>query len=60
MKLSCKNICKLKEFFANLKCPHCFSAKVKLCEDEKGENAECESCGCQFEFKPELLENYWE
>lgn len=59
MKLSCKQICKLQEFLANLKCPHCFSAKVALCEDEKDENAECESCGCQFEFKPELIDS-WE
>ena len=58
MKLSCKQICKLQEFLANLKCPDCFSAKVTLCEDEKDENAECESCGCQFEFKPELMDSW--
>lgn len=56
MKLSCKHICKLQEFLANLKCPHCFSAKVQLCEEEKNENATCESCGCRFEFRPEFLE----
>ena len=61
MKLSCKNICKLQEFFANLKCPHCFSAEVELCEDEKGENVECKTCGCHFESKPELLQQHgWE
>ena len=42
MKLSCKQICKLQEFLANLKCPNCFSAKVQLCEEEKEENAECD------------------
>ena len=60
MKLSCKNICKLQEFFANLKCPHCFSAEVELCEDEKGENAECKACGCHFEAKPDLQTHGWE
>ncbi len=59
MKLSCKQICKLKEFMANLKCPNCFSAKVQLCEDEKDENAACETCGCEFEFKPDLISG-WE
>jgi hypothetical protein len=59
MKLSCEQICKLQAVVANLKCPKCFSAKVELCEEEKDENAECESCGCQFEFKPELL-GRWE
>jgi len=56
MKLSCKQLCKLQEFLANLKCPNCFSAKVQLCDEEKEENAECESCGCSFEFRPELME----
>jgi len=36
----------------NLGCPNCFSAKVKLTEDEK-ENAKCEDCGCTFEFNPD-------
>lgn len=59
MKLTCGQICKLKEFMANLKCPDCFSAKVQLCEEEKDENAECEACGCQFEFKPDRM-GVWE
>ena len=58
MKLSCKQMCKFQEFLANLKCPHCFSAKVRLCEEEKDKNAACESCGCQFAFKPELLRGH--
>ncbi len=58
MKLSCEQICKLKEFFYNLKCPHCFSAKVKLCSEEKEKNAACESCGCEFEFRPEFLQQH--
>jgi hypothetical protein len=53
-KISCKLICRLKEAIANLKCPNCFGTKVSLCEEEKDENAECELCGCQFEFKPEF------
>ena len=57
MKLSCKQICKLQELFINLKCPNCFSTNVQLCEDEKGENANCKSCDCHFEFKPGLFEN---
>jgi len=59
MKLSCEKICKLREMMMNLKCPNCFSAKVQLCEEEKDENAACEACGCEFEFKPELLSG-WE
>jgi len=55
MKLSCKQICKLKETLANLKCPRCFSAKVQLCEEEQDKNAECETCGCEFEFRPEFI-----
>jgi len=59
MKFTNEQICKLKEFVLNLKCPDCYSAKVQLCEEEKDENAECEACGCQFEFKPDLLKR-WE
>jgi hypothetical protein len=56
MKLSCKNLCRLQEFFANLKCPNCFSAKVKLCEEETDKNAQCQDCQCEFEFRPELIQ----
>lgn len=59
MKLTCEQICKLREAVANLKCPNCFSVKVHLCEEEKEENAECKSCGCEFEFRPELM-GQWE
>ena len=53
MKLSAQQWCKIQEALANLKCPHCFSAKVKLAEEGQ-ENAECKDCGCQFEFDPEI------
>jgi len=43
---------------ANFKCPNCFSAKVKLCEEEKKENALCTECDCRFEFNPELAERW--
>jgi hypothetical protein len=54
MKFGAKKWCKIQEMLANLKCPHCFSAKVDLREEEK-ENAECVDCGCKFEFNPEFL-----
>ena len=54
MKLSAGQWCKIQETLANLKCPSCYSAKVKLTQDEK-ENAKCEDCECVFEFSPELL-----
>ena len=54
MKLSASQWCKIQEALFNLNCPHCFSAKVKLTEDEK-ENAKCEDCGCTFEFNPEIF-----
>lgn len=54
MKLTCEQLCRLKEFFANLKCPKCFSAQVTLCEEETEENATCELCGCDFKFNPEM------
>ena len=38
----------------HLKCPNCFSTKVKLCEEENIENALCTECDCKFEFNPEL------
>ena len=53
MKLSADKWCKIQEALANLKCPHCFSATVKLNENDK-ENANCEDCGCRFEFDPDL------
>jgi predicted RNA-binding Zn-ribbon protein involved in translation (DUF1610 family) len=55
MNLSCAHWCKIKEFIANLKCPQCFSAKVTLCEEEREDNAACESCGCKFKFNPEMV-----
>jgi hypothetical protein len=59
MKLSCSQWCHVQEVLANLKCPNCFSAKVKLCE-EKEKNAECQECQCRFDFDPEILGNRWE
>jgi hypothetical protein len=59
MKLSCTQWCRIQEMLANLKCPNCFSAKVKLCPDEKEENAVCEECKCEFTFNPEIGER-WE
>jgi len=59
MKLKPETWCKIQETLANLKCPHCFSAKVNLKEKGK-ENAECEDCGCQFEFDPEIAHTYME
>ena len=54
MKLNPSQWCKTQETLANLKYPGCFSAKVKLTEDEK-ENAKCEDCGCTLEFDPDIL-----
>jgi hypothetical protein len=54
MNLSCFQLCRIKEFFANLACPKCFSAQVTLCEEEAEENAACETCGCEFKFNPEI------
>ena len=54
MRLSCKQLCRIKEFFANLLCPNCFSTKITLCEEETDNNAACEMCGCEFKFNPEL------
>ena len=53
MKLNSKQWCKIQETLANLKCPHCFSATVKLAEEEQ-ENAKCEDCGCKFTFDPDI------
>ena len=58
MKIKASQWCKIQETLANLNCPNCFSAKVKLNEDEK-ENANCEDCGCNFEFNPDITLN-WE
>ncbi|MFC2066622.1 hypothetical protein ACFLUO_06160 [Chloroflexota bacterium] len=57
MKLSAEKWCKIQVALANLKCPHCFSAKIKLNEDDK-ENASCEDCGCKFDFNPDLAIRY--
>jgi len=54
MKLSAKQWCKIQEIIMNLGCPNCFSAKVKLTEDEEL-NAKCEDCGCAFEFNPDNI-----
>ena len=54
MKLSCAQWCHLQEMLANLNCPNCFSAKVKLCEEENKENVLCTKCNCGFEFNSEL------
>ena len=53
MKISPETWCKIQEMLANLRCPNCFSAKVKLTEDES-ENAKCEECGCRLEFNPDI------
>ena len=55
MKLKSKQWCKIQEALVNMKCPQCFTTKVKLTEDE-GKNATCEGCGCQFEFNPEIID----
>ena len=44
---------------ANLKCPNCFSAKVKLCKEETEQNAECQDCECTFAFSPDVMDR-WE
>jgi len=54
MKLSPKQWCEIQEKLANLTCPNCFSAKIKLTGTEK-ENANCEDCGCTFEFDPNII-----
>lgn len=59
MKLNAKQWCKIQETLANLKCPHCVSAKVKLTEGKEA-NAECKDCGCKFEFNPDILANRYE
>ena len=55
MKISPKTWCKIQETLANLTCPSCFSAKVKLSEDDK-DNATCEDCSCKFTFDPNLAD----
>ena len=59
MKLSCSQWCHVQELLANLKCPHCFSAKVKFCKEETDKNVECQDCQCRFEFNPEIAHR-WE
>ncbi len=46
--------CRTMEFFANLKCPNCFSKKVTPCENETAEKGTCEMCGCEFELNAEI------
>jgi len=46
--------CRIKEIFAKLKCPNCFSKKVTPCEDEADEKGTCEMCGCEFELNSEI------
>jgi len=58
MKLSCDQWCHIQELLANLKCPRCFSAKVKLCKEETDKNAKCQDCECEFEFGPEILHRW--
>ncbi len=58
MKLSPSQWCKIQEILANLTCPHCFSAKVKLTEGED-DNAKCEDCSCTFKFSPDIADR-WE
>lgn len=58
MKLNPEQWCKIQDWLANIKCPNCFSAKVKLTQDAK-ENAKCEDCGCRFEFNPDFA-IHWE
>jgi len=53
MKLSPEQWCKIQEKLANLNCPSCFSAKIKLTETGK-ENANCKDCGCTFEYDPDI------
>ena len=42
MKLPSNIGCRTKEFFANLKCPNCFSKKVTPCENKAEEKATCD------------------
>jgi Fe-S cluster biosynthesis and repair protein YggX len=58
MKLAWAQWCHLQEMLANLKCPNCFSAKVKLCKEENKENALSTEYDCRFEFNPELAERW--
>ncbi|MFC2018875.1 hypothetical protein ACFLU4_02820 [Chloroflexota bacterium] len=59
MKIKPKSWCKIQEALANLNCPGCFSSKVKLTESET-ENAQCEDCGCTFDFDPNIVIDRWE
>ncbi len=54
MKLSCEQRCHVRELLASLKCPRCFSAKVKFCHEENKENVLGMECDCRFAFNPEL------
>ncbi len=54
MKLKPSIWCRIQEKLRNLKCPNCYTAKVKLCGGEE-ENAVSEVCGCTFEFNPDAV-----
>lgn len=56
MSISCEDKCARDQFFANLKCPNCFSAEVAVCKDEAADEAtgECKLCDCRFSLNPEL------
>jgi hypothetical protein len=55
--VSCRQLCKIKEKVANLKCPDCFSAEFNTCEEENESKAECRSCGCIFKIGPGFPED---
>ena len=60
MKISCVGRCRIEEFLANLKCPNCFSVKVKDREGGVG-NAQSQGCQCQVEMRrEEMLYPRWE
>jgi hypothetical protein len=46
MKLSCAKKCRIVKFFANFKCPNCFS--VEACGMEEGK------CDCRLKGGPRL------
>ncbi len=60
MNISCAKRCRIEEFFANLKCPTCFSAKAKAGKGELQKNAESQDCQCQIEIKSEDLLYRWD
>ncbi len=54
MPISAKFKCRITAFFANLKCPKCFSKKLTPCEGDPDDKAKCEECGCEFEFNSKI------